>query len=99
MFNGELEGLKTICSTKTVPVPHPITTGCTDSGQHFIVMEYMNMTSLNSKCSVELGDQLANMHLFNIQGEQPNVNQFGFHVDTCCGFLPQNNTWTDNWLV
>ncbi|VDM84814.1 unnamed protein product [Strongylus vulgaris] len=25
------------------------------------------------------------------------VNQFGFHTTTCCGFIPQNNEWSDDW--
>lgn len=99
MFKGELEGLKAICNTKTVAAPTPIATGCTDNEQHFIVMEYLNLTSLNSAFSAKLGDQLADMHLYNFKEEQSKINQFGFHVETCCGFLPQNNTWTDNWLV
>lgn len=27
------------------------------------------------------------------------VRQFGFHVPTCCGFIPQCNEWTDDWAV
>lgn len=27
------------------------------------------------------------------------VMQFGFPVTTCCGFIPQDNTWCDDWLV
>lgn len=27
------------------------------------------------------------------------VSQFGFHTTTCCGFIPQNNDWKDNWVV
>lgn len=99
MFHGELEGLRVIYDTKTVSAPRPIATGCTNNGCYFIVMEYLNMTSLNGKCSAELGSQLADMHMFNLQGGQPNIKQFGFHVETCCGFLAQNNTWTDDWLV
>ncbi|VVC45486.1 Hypothetical protein CINCED_3A004193 [Cinara cedri] len=53
----------------------------------------------NPIATAELGSQLADMHLNNLQGEQPNINQFGFHVETCCGFLPQNNTWTNDWLT
>jgi protein-ribulosamine 3-kinase len=26
------------------------------------------------------------------------VNQFGFDVTTCCGFIPLNNEWCDNWV-
>jgi fructosamine-3-kinase len=99
MFNGELEGLKAICSTNTISTPYPIATGCTNSGQHFIVMDYWKMSSLNTSCSSELGSQLAEMHMFNLKEGQPRINKFGFHVETCCGFLPQNNTWTDDWIV
>nr|BAH72258.1 ACYPI009343 [Acyrthosiphon pisum] len=99
MFNGELEGLKAICSTNTISAPYPIATGCTNSGHHFIVMDYWKMSSLNKKCSSELGSQLADMHMFNLQETQPRINKFGFHVETCCGFLPQNNTWTDDWIT
>lgn len=99
MFRGELEGLKAMHDTKTVLIPHPMAVGSTNSGHHFIVMEYLNMTSLNGKCSAELGSQLADMHLFNLRGEEPSIKQFGFYVETCCGFLAQNNMWTDDWLV
>lgn len=27
------------------------------------------------------------------------VTQFGFHTNTCCGFIPQENAWSDDWLV
>lgn len=27
------------------------------------------------------------------------VDKFGFYTDTCCGFLKQDNTWKDTWLV
>lgn len=99
MFNGEFEGLKAICSTQTVPAPSPMVTGVTEKGYHFIAMEYLKLSSLSAECSAELGNQLADMHLFNLQGEQPAVNKFGFHVETCCGFIPQNNTWTEDWIV
>ena len=26
------------------------------------------------------------------------VRRFGFDVPTCCGILPQKNTWMDNWI-
>jgi len=99
MFGGELEALNVIRDTKTVSAPRPMGIGCTKSGHHFIVMEYLNMTSLNRKCSAELGNQLADMHIFNLQEERQSIKQFGFYVETCCGFLAQNNTWTDDWLV
>jgi fructosamine-3-kinase len=27
------------------------------------------------------------------------MNQFGFHITTCCGYLPQDNTFSDDWPV
>lgn len=27
------------------------------------------------------------------------VSQFGFHVPTSCGRIPQTNTWCDDWVV
>ncbi|KAE8749584.1 hypothetical protein FOCC_FOCC003572 [Frankliniella occidentalis] len=27
------------------------------------------------------------------------VTQFGFHTNTCCGFIPQENAWSDDWLT
>lgn len=27
------------------------------------------------------------------------VEKFGFPVATCCGFIPQNNEWLDDWVV
>lgn len=27
------------------------------------------------------------------------VDQFGFPVPTCCGYLPQNNSWCSDWMV
>lgn len=99
MFCGELEGLKAICNTNTIAAPNPIATGCTDNGQYFIVIDYLKMSSLNKKCLSELGSQLADLHMFNLQENQPHIDKFGFHIETCCGFLPQNNTWTDDWTV
>ena len=27
------------------------------------------------------------------------VDKFGFHATTCCGYIPQDNSWTDDWPV
>ena len=26
------------------------------------------------------------------------VDRFGFDIDTCCGYYPQDNTWNDDWV-
>lgn len=30
---------------------------------------------------------------------KPTIKRFGFHVETFCGKIPQNNKWTDDWIV
>ena len=62
-----------------------------------LVMEYLDM----SRCSAQaaLGRQLAELHLHNTgRGAGQRVDSFGFQVDTCCGFLPQANTWAADWV-
>jgi hypothetical protein len=27
------------------------------------------------------------------------IENFGFHVPTCCGSIAMNNPWTDDWIV
>ncbi|CAL8234594.1 unnamed protein product [Boreogadus saida] len=29
----------------------------------------------------------------------PLVEKYGFHVATCCGYLPQENEWQDDWVT
>ena len=29
----------------------------------------------------------------------PYVDKFGFDITTCCGYLPQDNTWHGDWPV
>ncbi|XP_050527216.1 fructosamine-3-kinase-like [Daktulosphaira vitifoliae] len=99
MFNGEYEGLKAICNTNTIRAPVPYGLGYAEDGQYFIAMEFLEMTSLNLKSSVELGEKLANMHLYNLKSKEHPIKKFGFYVETCCGFLPQDNTWNENWIT
>lgn len=99
MFHGELESLKAIISTDTVLAPSPICVGCVKDSQHFIVMEYFDLELLDVRSSAVLGSQLADMHFHNLQENNPCINQFGFHIETCCGFYTQNNSWNNDWLV
>ena len=32
------------------------------------------------------------------EGQEP-VRHFGFDITTCCGVIPKDNTWQDNWEV
>ncbi|XP_053653448.1 ketosamine-3-kinase isoform X1 [Cherax quadricarinatus] len=110
MFDGEYESLKAIAATGTVKVPTPHVVVDNPAGGAVLVMEYLDMHSLNRHAGI-LGKQLANLHLHNINLEKTGnvvsasevtptyVSQFGFPVTTCCGYLPQDNSWSDDWLV
>lgn len=32
------------------------------------------------------------------QSDEPFIKRFGFHVPTCCGYIPQNNEWQEDWV-
>nr|ACO10267.1 Ketosamine-3-kinase [Caligus rogercresseyi] len=101
MFKGEFESLKAIESTETVRVPRPMKV-LEDSDNSYIVMEYLDMKSMYSAQYAEFGTQLAKLHLHNIELETKDpskyVSKFGFRCETCCGVLPQNNSWDSDWV-
>ncbi|XP_047500016.1 ketosamine-3-kinase-like isoform X2 [Penaeus chinensis] len=113
MFDGELEGLKAIIATGTVRAPEPHFVIDNPDGGAVLVMESLDMKDIKNH-SAALGEQVARMHLHNLEeikkydncnsrvGQNQNcepVMQFGFPVTTCCGYIPQDNTWCDDWLV
>ncbi|ETN72256.1 fructosamine kinase, partial [Necator americanus] len=87
MFRGEFASLKAMLETGTVRVPRPISVvnlgGCTNT------MKSALQASERSGSYVGGGHTTGNYK----QG----VKQFGFHTSTCCGFIPQNNEWCDDW--
>lgn len=65
-YYGEYEGLKALRNTKTVYLPRPIAVGHTSNkSQHFIALEYLNITILDDETMAELGSQIADMHMCN----------------------------------
>ncbi|KAI0215910.1 Fructosamine-3-kinase [Lamellibrachia satsuma] len=112
MFDGEAASLDAILATKAIKVPSPIKVLDNPAGGAVLVMEYIEIKPLR-RFSAQLGDQLARMHLHNEElairdgklsslagdsGEE-HVDKFGFHTTTCCGYLAQDNTWTDDWVT
>ena len=63
-----------------------------------LVMEYLPLRRCSNQS--QLGRDLAELHLhnWNRRTEPDAVQRFGFHLETCCGFLPQSNAWADSWL-
>ncbi|XP_064620566.1 ketosamine-3-kinase-like isoform X2 [Lineus longissimus] len=112
MFDGEFAGLETISATQTVRVPKPIKVFDDPSGGAVLVMEYLDIRGLN-KYNADLGEKLARLHLHNAEmkkkaeGQASSVHKddvqyvdkFGFHTATCCGYIPQDNSWQDNWVT
>ncbi|NP_001158686.1 Ketosamine-3-kinase [Oncorhynchus mykiss] len=107
MFDGELASLGAIVMTDTVKVPKPVKVIELDTGGAVFVMEHVDMRGL-SRHSKQLGERLADLHLHNqIRRDRQNkeqqtvgkgadvpvIDQFGFQVPTCCGYLPQENEW------
>ena len=113
MFIGELESLKALRATQTVRVPQPMCVVPEPRGPGgALVVEHLTMSSLRQH-SGRLGELLAQMHLHNKilgkkkkkneswvgkSGEIGYVERFGFEVATCCGSIPQNNDWCDDWV-
>lgn len=110
MFDGEYEGLNSISNTNTIQVPKPLKVLDNPKGGSLIVLEYKKMDHLSD--SAQLGKDLANLHLNNFKlfnrdnnasiNKSENINpvkEFGFHITTCCGYLPQENNWNSDWIV
>ncbi|XP_062846921.1 ketosamine-3-kinase [Trichomycterus rosablanca] len=115
MFDGEKASLDAIIATNTIRVPKPIKVVDLERGGAVLIMEHVDMKSLN-RYSAQLGEQLAELHLHNKrlkerqdrgeqtvgkgsgQSEVPVIEKFGFHVQTCCGYIPQVNEWQTDWV-
>ncbi|XP_033126776.1 ketosamine-3-kinase-like [Anneissia japonica] len=113
MFDGEFAGLQAIQSTDTIKVPSPVNVVPHPSSKGSIfIMEHIDMRGLG-KHSAKLGENLARLHLHNDElrlTQEANqgyvgkaeavksISQFGFHITTCCGYLPMNNEWKSDWL-
>ncbi|XP_064613414.1 ketosamine-3-kinase-like [Liolophura sinensis] len=113
MFDGEFESLKALHSTQTVKVPQPVKVIDKPGGGALLVAEFMDMGHGLSKFSALLGKQLARLHLHNsevgelqkkqessvhVSHQVEHIDKFGFHVPTCCGYIPQENTWNEDWI-
>lgn len=98
MFEGELAGLEAISKTGAIKVPTPYAIFHHEDNI-CLAMEHLQLKHLGSKQS-ELGRKLGELHLHNSRQTDPEkrIDKFGFLKTTCCGFLPMDNTWNNNWL-
>ncbi|CAD6196736.1 unnamed protein product [Caenorhabditis auriculariae] len=111
LVKGELESLRAIDRTGAIGCPKPL--GLVKSGTGCALVTSYVDAKRSHTASAEFGRQLAEMHRDNadrlakaehdakIVGKGENVlngvKSFGFEVPTCCGRIPQDNEWTDDW--
>ncbi|OAA36902.1 Fructosamine/Ketosamine-3-kinase [Beauveria brongniartii RCEF 3172] len=95
MFKGEFEGMSAINQTMPDFSPKPIAWGrCKDTADLFFFLStFVKMAEGDIPDAGKLCAKLAKMHRVSPTG------QFGFHVTTCNGNIPQNNTWNESWEV
>lgn len=91
MFEAETLGLRQMAATQTVRVPRPICWGM-ESTSSYIVLEWLDLGYGNNQSWQAMGRQLAAMH--QVVSEQG----FGWDQNNTIGFMPQNNTWTSQWV-
>jgi protein-ribulosamine 3-kinase len=94
MMRGEYESMSTIYSVIPTFCPKPIAWGTYKSkpATYFFICQFVEMGQ--SPPPVEqFCASLASMHT---NGTSPE-GRFGFHMTTCNGNIPQDNTWCDSW--
>jgi len=92
MFAAEAEGLLELAQAKTIRVPAVICVGET-ACHAYIVIEHIALTSASASASVQMGQQLAQLHQTNSKGRG-----HGWHRDNTIGATPQHNDWSSDWV-
>ena len=91
-FLKEINGLKAIKQTNTLPVPEVYGTFYEEETKTaLLLLEWIEGTETGTTIQ-QLGRGLAQLH--QVQGQA-----FGFDEDNLIGTLPQPNPWTPDWLT
>ncbi len=91
MFEAEVKGLKEMAQTKTIRVPYPVCWG-TVEGSAYVVLEWLAFGYGTHASWETMGRNLADMH-------RATRDRFGWDQNNTIGFIPQQNTWTDDWAT
>ncbi len=91
MFEAEAQGLEEMRALNCVRIPEVICHGQAD-GHSYLVLEYIELQSLQGQVSKLLGTQLAKFH-------QHSQDFYGWHIDNTIGSTPQHNTRSHDWLI
>ncbi|MFW5450257.1 MAG: fructosamine kinase family protein [Methylophagaceae bacterium] len=91
MFEAEAQGLEEMRALNCVRIPEVICHGQAD-GHSYIVLEYIELASLQGSAAKQLGTQLAQLH-------HHTQDFFGWHIDNTIGSTPQHNDRKHDWLT
>lgn len=89
MFEAEAQGLKEMKALGYIRVPNVICHGQTNE-HSYLVLEYIELSSLRDRSSTLLGSQLAKLH------QHPQYF-YGWHIDNTIGSTLQYNTHNHDW--
>lgn len=95
MMQGECESMSTMYKYGPDLVPRPIAWGtfAKDPEVHFFISDFREMDSEVPEME-KLCARLAALHQ---NSHQSGIKQYGFHVITHNGSIPQDVEWTDSW--
>jgi protein-ribulosamine 3-kinase len=99
MVKGEYESMLALWNLSPDFVPRPIGHGTyqSDPNSHFFLCDFIDMAD-ELPDVVDFCEKLADLHRRSIAiGPEDHDGQFGFHVTTYNGKLPQDNTWNESW--
>ncbi len=91
MFEAEAAGLAELAAAGAVRVPRPICLGA-ESGQSFLVLEYLELHGDGAAAEERLGRELAALHRVT----RP---RYGWARDNTIGATPQPNGEMDDWVA
>lgn len=90
MFAAEAAGLQELAAQQQVKVPTVVCQG-SDGTQAFLVLEYIELTSLRGQSASRFGEQLAALHRI------PQAF-FGWRINNTIGSTPQHNERSEDWV-
>lgn len=96
MLEGEFNSMCELYNTAPTFVPEPYTWGklnVSNPDTYYFLCDFIEMTNQNPD-PVQLCTKLVQMHR---SSESP-TGQFGFHINTCQGNLPQQTAWNPSWV-
>lgn len=89
LFEREQEGLEALAKSGSVTVPKVLARGRAGSCA-FLVLEWLELRSLNEAAQAELGTSLAQLH-------RQCSPRFGWEQPNFIGRTPQPNAWMEDW--